>query len=46
MFGGLLLLRDFGPNGIIFTNVCVVITVSMAMLLRDFGPNGIIFMII
>jgi hypothetical protein len=32
-----LLFRDFGPYGIIFMNVCVVITVAMAMLLREFG---------
>jgi hypothetical protein len=37
------LLRDFGP-GIIFLNVCVVITVAILMLLRDFGPYGIIFL--
>jgi uncharacterized YccA/Bax inhibitor family protein len=35
-------LKDFGPYGIIFMNVCV--TVAMVMLLRDFGPYGIIFM--
>jgi hypothetical protein len=39
-----LLLRDFGPYGIKFMNVCVVITVAMVMLLRDFGPCGKIFM--
>jgi hypothetical protein len=39
-----LLLRDFWPYGIIFMNVCVVITVAILMLLRDFGPYGIIFM--
>jgi uncharacterized YccA/Bax inhibitor family protein len=39
-----MLLRDFGPNGVIFMNVCVVISVAMVILLRDFGPNGIIFM--
>jgi uncharacterized YccA/Bax inhibitor family protein len=39
-----MLLRDFGPYGIIFMNLCVVITVAMEMLLRDFGPYGIIFM--
>jgi hypothetical protein len=38
-----LLLRDFGPYGIIFINVCVVITVAIIILLRDFGPYGIIF---
>jgi hypothetical protein len=30
--------------GIIFMNVCFVITVTMVMLLRDFGPCGTIFM--
>jgi hypothetical protein len=39
-----LLLRDFGPYGIIFMNMCVVISVAEVMLLRDFGPHGIIFM--
>jgi uncharacterized YccA/Bax inhibitor family protein len=39
-----MLLRDFGPYGIIFMNLCVVITVAMISLLRDFGPYGIIFM--
>jgi uncharacterized YccA/Bax inhibitor family protein len=39
-----LLLRDFGPYGIIFMNVCVVITVAIVMLLRDFGTYGILFM--
>jgi hypothetical protein len=38
-----LLSRDFGPYGIIFMNVCVVITVAMEMLLRAFGQYGIIF---
>jgi hypothetical protein len=40
-----LLLRDFGPCGIIFMNVCVVISVDMVMLLRDFRPYGILFMV-
>jgi hypothetical protein len=35
-----LLLRDFGPCGKIFMNVCVI--VAMVMLFRDFGPFGII----
>jgi hypothetical protein len=35
-----LFLRDFGPDGIIFMNVCVVTTVVMVMLLRYFGPYG------
>jgi hypothetical protein len=39
-----LLSRDFWPNGIIFLNVDVVITVAMVMLLRDCGPYDIIFM--
>jgi hypothetical protein len=38
------LLREFGPYGIIFMNVCVVMTVVMAMLLRNFGHYEIIFM--
>jgi hypothetical protein len=33
-----MLFRNFGTYGIIFTNVCVVITVAVVMLLRDFGP--------
>jgi hypothetical protein len=37
-----LLLRNFGPYGIIFINVCVVITIAMVMLLKDFGVYGII----
>jgi hypothetical protein len=37
------LLRDFGPYGIIFMNVYVVITVVMVMLLGVLGPYGIIF---
>jgi uncharacterized YccA/Bax inhibitor family protein len=44
LVGDHLLLRDFGPYGLIFINVCVVITVAMVMLLRNFGPYGIIFM--
>jgi hypothetical protein len=32
LVGDHLLLRDFGPYGIIFMNVCVVITVAMVML--------------
>jgi uncharacterized YccA/Bax inhibitor family protein len=39
----LLLLRDVGPYVIIFTNVCVVITLaSDYLLLRDFGLCGMI----
>jgi uncharacterized YccA/Bax inhibitor family protein len=44
LVGDHLLLRDVGPYGIIFMNVCVVRTVAMVMQLRDFGPYGIIFM--
>jgi uncharacterized YccA/Bax inhibitor family protein len=40
-FGVRVLLRDFGPNEIIFMNVCVGISVAMVMLLRDFGPYGV-----
>jgi uncharacterized YccA/Bax inhibitor family protein len=40
LVGDILLLRDFGPYGIIFINVCVVTTVAMVMLLRDFGLYG------
>jgi hypothetical protein len=39
-----LLFRNFGPYVIIFMNVCVLITVAMAMLSRDFQHYGIIFM--
>jgi uncharacterized YccA/Bax inhibitor family protein len=38
LVGDRLLLRDFGPYGIIFMIVCVGITIAMAMLLRDFEP--------
>jgi hypothetical protein len=38
--GDHLLLRNFGSYGIIFINVCVVVTVAMVMLLRDFEPYG------
>jgi hypothetical protein len=40
----LLLLKDFGPYGIIFMNVCVLIAVAVIMVLRDLGPYGVIFM--
>jgi uncharacterized YccA/Bax inhibitor family protein len=33
-----MMFRDFGPYGIIFMNVCVVITVATIMLLKDFEP--------
>jgi hypothetical protein len=35
LVGDYLLPRDFGHNGILFKNVCVVITVAMVMLLRE-----------
>jgi hypothetical protein len=38
-----LVLRNFGPYGIIFMNVRFVTTVAMAMLLQDFGAHGIKF---
>jgi len=44
LVGDHLLLRDFGPYGIIFMMACVGLTVAMAMLFGDFGPHGIIFM--
>jgi hypothetical protein len=44
LVGDYLPLRDFEPYGIIFMNVCDIITVAMVILLRDFGPYGIIFM--
>jgi hypothetical protein len=37
LVGDYSLSSDFGPYGIIFMNVCLVITVSTVMLLRDFG---------
>jgi hypothetical protein len=37
-----LLLRGFGPYGMIFMNVRVFISVAMMMLLRNFGPHEII----
>jgi fluoride ion exporter CrcB/FEX len=37
------LLRDFGPYGVLFGNMCRF-TIAMVMLLRDFRPYGIIFM--
>jgi hypothetical protein len=42
--GDHLLLSDFGPFGIIFMNMRVVITVAVVILLQDFGPYGVIFM--
>jgi hypothetical protein len=38
-----MLFRDFEPYGIIFTNVGVVIIVTMVILFRDFEPYGVIF---
>jgi hypothetical protein len=32
-----------GRNGVVFMNVCVVITVVLAVLLSDFGPYRIMF---
>jgi hypothetical protein len=37
LVGHHLLLRDFWPYGLIFMNVCFVITVAMVMLQRHFG---------
>jgi hypothetical protein len=34
-----MLFWDFGPYGIIYMNMCVVMTVAMVMLLRYFGPD-------
>jgi hypothetical protein len=34
---------DFGPYGIIFINLWVVVTVSMVILLKNFGPCGLLF---
>jgi hypothetical protein len=44
--GDHLLFWDFGPYGIIYMNVCVVITVVMVKLLRDFASYGIIFSVL
>jgi hypothetical protein len=44
LVGDPLCLRDFGPYGIIFINVCVIITVAMVMLLGIFGSYRIVFM--
>jgi hypothetical protein len=41
-----MLLRESGRYGIIFMNVCFVITIAMAMLLRDYEPYGMISMIV
>jgi hypothetical protein len=38
------MLRDFGPYGAQFMNVCVVITVVMVKLSRHFEPYGVMFM--
>jgi hypothetical protein len=39
-----MLLKEFGPYGITFINVCVVITVDMALFLRNFVPYEIMLM--
>jgi hypothetical protein len=44
LVGDHLLLKDFGPYGIILMNLCFVVTVEMVMLLRDFGTYETIFM--
>jgi hypothetical protein len=43
LVGNYLLLSDFGPYGVIFMNVCVIVMVAMAMWLGVFGPYGIVF---
>jgi ABC-type polysaccharide transport system permease subunit len=44
LVGDHLLFRDFRPYAIMFTNVCVVIIVSMVTLLTDYGLDGTMFM--
>lgn len=44
LLGYHLLLLDFGPYGITFMNVYIVMTVAMVMLLMYFGPYKLIFM--
>jgi hypothetical protein len=44
LVSGYLLLMGFVPNGLIFMNVRVVITIDMVIMLRHFRPYGIIFM--
>jgi hypothetical protein len=39
--GDHLLLRDLGPYGLKFMNLCIVKSAVTVMLLRDFGPYGI-----
>jgi hypothetical protein len=46
LFGDHLIFEIFEPYAIIFTNVCIVITVAMVMVLREFGQYGIIYMIL
>jgi hypothetical protein len=38
-----LLVKDFGPYGIILKNICVFITVAVVMLFTNFGLYGIKF---
>jgi hypothetical protein len=42
LVGGELLLKDFGPYGILIY-ACVIIAVAMAMVLKDYRPYGIKF---
>jgi hypothetical protein len=44
LVGDHFLSRDFGPHGIIFTNVCIVITVAMVTLLRNIELYRVPFM--
>jgi hypothetical protein len=46
LVGDHLLLRDFGPYVMILTNVCVVITVAMALLLRQVAPMSSVCMLV
>jgi hypothetical protein len=41
---GQFLLTDFGPYGIVYINVCVVIALTIIMLVKEFGPLRIVFM--
>jgi hypothetical protein len=38
LVGDHLLLRDFEPYGILFKDMCTVVTVATVKLLRDFRP--------
>jgi hypothetical protein len=42
LVGDHLLLRGFGPYGMIFMNLCTAITVAMVTLLKNSQPNAII----